>query len=332
MHALRVSVVVPVYNGAPFIQRSLDSVFAQTFSAKEIIVVDDGSTDATPEILCRNRPAIRVITQQHAGRSVARNAGIREAIGDYVAFLDADDQFWPKHLEQLVSAVRLSGAEIVYDVIGPPFFLPHEYLPRQPYGARVYKHLACCRIWTVNAMVRRDWIGQHNILFDTDLCVGEDAAFFWKMILLGARIGYIRRIGTTIGIHDGNTTGDPGKTLVASLAAYDSLDRFVQDRGLRLTWNMRRQIAMGRRHKEIMSELISQHASPPLPKQRIAAVMRMLLSFRPTRPVERVRCLLALLTIIVPCLMQSHRIQRMILGFGVSRSRFVDPASFRGGR
>jgi len=322
---VHISVVIPVYNGAAFIQRCLDSVFAQAFPAEEVIVVDDGSTDDTPNILDRNKTRIRAIRQANSGRSTARNAGLRAARGDYVAFLDADDQFWPDHLKQLAGAAESSGTEIVYDVIGPPFYLPGERLPRQPYAGRSDKHLACCRIWTVNAMVRRNWVIQNDIQFDPELAVAEDAAFFWKMIIGGARIGYIRRIGTTIGIHEANTTSDSIKTTRAALAAYDALEKFVRDRGLPLAPRLRRQIELGRRHKHVMSQLLTLHAANAADvRQHIRPLMAMLLAATPTRPIERCRCLLALCGIGLPCLMRSHRFERLVFGFSVSRSRPVE--------
>jgi glycosyltransferase involved in cell wall biosynthesis len=321
---MRISVVIPVYNGAAYIQRCLDSVFAQTHPATEIIVVDDGSRDGTSGILSRNQPAIRVITQPNAGRGVARNEGIRAAIGEYVAFLDADDQFWPDHLSNLVMEARVSRAEIVYDVIGPPFFISDERLPRKPYADRIHKHLACCRIWTVNAMVCREWIIRHGVQFDTDLSIGEDTVFFWKMILLGARIGYVRQIGTTIGIHEGNTTSDPAQTARSALNAYNSLERFIHERGILLSARWRRQIDMGRRHKQIMDELLSLHAANAASvRDHVRPLARMAVASQPTRLVERCRCVLALLGIAIPRLRKNHRLERIVFGFSVSRVRPV---------
>jgi glycosyltransferase involved in cell wall biosynthesis len=322
LQPIRISVVIPVYNGAAFIQRALDSVFTQTYPATEIIVIDDGSTDGTAEILVYNQPAVQVITQPNSGRSVARNAGMLAAKGDYVAFLDADDQFLPNHLEHLATESDLLNNEIVYDVIGPPFFIPGERLPEKPYGDRSYQHLACCRIWTVNAMVRREWILAQNVKFDEGLSISEDAVFFWKMILLGARVGYIRKIGTMIGIHEANTTSDPVKTMQASSAAYDAIEQFIVERGILLNDNIRRHISMGRRHKQIMAELLYLHGVDQATKYKhIGVVLRMALAPTPTRLIERCRCVLVLMGIVFPGLIASSRVQRAVFGFSVSRSR-----------
>ena len=94
------SVVIPAYQAAGFIQQTLRSVYAQTEQDFEIIVVNDGSPDNTGEILAQETdPRLRIITQPNGGECAARNRGIREAHGTYVAFLDSDDAWLPDHLE-----------------------------------------------------------------------------------------------------------------------------------------------------------------------------------------------------------------------------------------
>lgn len=97
-----VSVVIPTYNRAHLIIETLESVFAQTYTDYEVIVVDDGSTDNTEEVLAPYRDRIRYIKQKNAGASVARNRGIVSAQGEYVTFLDSDDIWFPEKLEKQV--------------------------------------------------------------------------------------------------------------------------------------------------------------------------------------------------------------------------------------
>lgn len=94
------SVVIPAYKAAAFIQQTLRSVYAQTESNYEIVVVNDDSPDNLAEVLAQETDSrLRVITQPNGGECAARNRGVREARGEYVAFLDSDDAWLPNHLE-----------------------------------------------------------------------------------------------------------------------------------------------------------------------------------------------------------------------------------------
>jgi glycosyltransferase involved in cell wall biosynthesis len=103
-----VSVVIPAYNTAGYIARTLDSVLAQTFTSYEIILVNDGSPDtpALEQALQAYLPEIRYIKQENRGPSGARNAAIRKARGKYIAFLDSDDVWLPQHLARQVEALE----------------------------------------------------------------------------------------------------------------------------------------------------------------------------------------------------------------------------------
>lgn len=103
--AASVSAVVPCYNGARFLRETLESALAQTHPPLEVIVVDDGSTDDSAAIAASLGPPVRVIRQANQGESVARNRGIDEACGDWLAFLDADDLWHPRKLAAQLAAV-----------------------------------------------------------------------------------------------------------------------------------------------------------------------------------------------------------------------------------
>lgn len=98
-----VSVIIPVYNGLKHIETTLDTVLQQTHPADEIIVIDDGSTDGSVELLERlgAELPITVIHQPNAGQSAARNTAAKLATSELLAFVDHDDQWYPKHLEKL---------------------------------------------------------------------------------------------------------------------------------------------------------------------------------------------------------------------------------------
>ncbi|PYQ63226.1 MAG: hypothetical protein DMF53_10750 [Acidobacteria bacterium] len=109
----RISVILPVFNGRRFLPGAVRSVLAQTLPPCELIVVDDGSSDGSLEELDNLPPApfpVRVLRQANAGQSAARNAAAREATGEYLAFLDQDDAWYPRHLEELVAPLAADPA------------------------------------------------------------------------------------------------------------------------------------------------------------------------------------------------------------------------------
>lgn len=104
---LSISVVIPAYNRAKTISRCLDSVLSQTFRSLEVIVVDDCSTDDTAEIVRSYRdPSVRcVVLERNSGAQAARNRGIQESKGEWIAFQDSDDEWLPEKLERQVAAL-----------------------------------------------------------------------------------------------------------------------------------------------------------------------------------------------------------------------------------
>lgn len=126
-----ISVIIPLYNGSAYIERSIQSVLKQTFQDFEIVVVDDGSTDDGPErVRTFHLPNIRLIRQANGGVSAARNTGIREARYELIAFLDSDDEWMPDHLETIV---RLYHTFPQCGVFGTSYyFLREGEKPRTP--------------------------------------------------------------------------------------------------------------------------------------------------------------------------------------------------------
>ncbi len=106
MAAPLVSVVVPVYNGAKYLRQALDSALGQTYPRLQLVIVDDGSTDSSAEIIASYGPRLCSIRQANAGVACARNAGIRAAAGDLIAFLDQDDWWLPEKVDRQVERFR----------------------------------------------------------------------------------------------------------------------------------------------------------------------------------------------------------------------------------
>jgi glycosyltransferase involved in cell wall biosynthesis len=102
----RVTVVIPCFNAAPFLRETLESALNQSHAPFEVLVVDDGSTDESAAIAESFGPPVRVISQRNQGESVARNRGVEEAGGNWIAFLDADDVWLREKLERQLAAAQ----------------------------------------------------------------------------------------------------------------------------------------------------------------------------------------------------------------------------------
>jgi glycosyltransferase involved in cell wall biosynthesis len=111
----KVSVIVASYNSARYLPEAIESVLEQTFKEYEIIVINDGSTDKTIQVLEQYLPYIKLVNQENKGPGAARNAGIYSAMGDFLVFLDADDLILPRKLEaQIEYLEKFPGIDIVY--------------------------------------------------------------------------------------------------------------------------------------------------------------------------------------------------------------------------
>ena len=111
---MRFSIIIPAYNAEAYLQRCLDSIFSQEFEDYEVVVINDGSTDDTAELLVQyaaGHTNLRVITQSNQGMATARNRGIDKAKGEYILFVDSDDELMPHALSNL--APQINGEDII---------------------------------------------------------------------------------------------------------------------------------------------------------------------------------------------------------------------------
>ncbi len=111
---VRFSVVIPTYNRARVIGRAIECVFRQTLPPEELIIVDDGSTDDTVAVIRAAGPRVRLIQADHGGPSKARNRGVREAVSDWIAFLDSDDLWHPDYLTRMAHAIETTQGAAAY--------------------------------------------------------------------------------------------------------------------------------------------------------------------------------------------------------------------------
>ncbi|MDR2210033.1 MAG: glycosyltransferase [Spirochaetaceae bacterium] len=204
---IKVSVIIPVYNTAPYLTRCLDSVCDQTLTDIEILCINDGSTDRSLEILrdYEGRDSrVRVISfEQNKGVSVARNTGIDAAQGEYIGFVDSDDYVDLDFYEKLYTEVNGNGVEIVKG-LELKIIHPDGSISVDKHNDKIRKNKI--HFWTeyTSAIFNRQFIQRNNIYFPEGLLVGEDPCFTLKASILSksirviesAQYYYVRRVNS----------------------------------------------------------------------------------------------------------------------------------------
>jgi glycosyltransferase involved in cell wall biosynthesis len=205
-----VSVVIPAYNCADFIGQALDSVLDQDYPALEIFVVDDGSTDATRDVVSRRGKPVTMISQQNAGAAAARNQGMRRARGEYLAFLDSDDLWLPGKLhlqiEHLERRPDVGMCCTRWHLLHPDAAgRYHAERPAAPESAAVDPKFAgwvyCellldCEVWTSTVLIRRE-IAERVGEFDVRLRRGQDYDYW----LRASRMTRIDRLDAPLALY-----------------------------------------------------------------------------------------------------------------------------------
>lgn len=193
-----ISVIIPAFNAADYISRAVQSVLVQTRLADEIIVVDDGSTDDTYALVARFGAPVRLIAQANRGVSAARNRGLDSAHGDYVLFLDADDEILPRSLELLGRYLdEHSEADAVYsdgyfiDSSGRPIMRFSEHRAGN-FTGRILDQMVLYAnlIIAKSCLYRLGCLTDHGFRFDEELAIAEDWDFNIRLSQF-ANFGYI---------------------------------------------------------------------------------------------------------------------------------------------
>jgi glycosyltransferase involved in cell wall biosynthesis len=113
MQLPKVSICIPTYNREHLLKETLDSVFAQTYKDFEVVIVDDGSTDGTREMLQKCGYNVRYYRQDNQGESASRNKLVELSAGKYITFIDSDDLLFPDAVEELVKAIEKHGPDTI---------------------------------------------------------------------------------------------------------------------------------------------------------------------------------------------------------------------------
>lgn len=194
---MKISVIIPVFNAADYIEKCIQSVLNQTFTSWELILIDDGSTDESGEICdkCACVDArIKVIHQPNAGPGLARNAGLEKASGDYIVFIDSDDyisndyfSLLAKHDEDVVF-IDVDGASPEKEMLRAEHLSKYRDLDKDTF---LRKQMTGCIPWGgVRKAVKRAVIRDNNIWY-TNHKIGEEALYSFLVLYYARTIGFI---------------------------------------------------------------------------------------------------------------------------------------------
>ena len=247
---IAVSVVVPVFNAETFLQRCLESALSQSLREIEILCVDDGSTDRSAAILreyAARDPRVRVFSQKNARQGAARNLALAHARGDYVAFLDADDEFAPDALKKLHERARAAALDMLLlscvrvDASGRerawsyhdfsaflPLAFPRDLFSRHDCSPELFWRMPCS-CW--GTFYSRAFLEKNALRFPEKIFF-EDRPFFFDALAAAERAGVLDEALYRYRENPASTVASKGKHLADNVAQGMETLRRVRERGV----------------------------------------------------------------------------------------------------
>jgi glycosyltransferase involved in cell wall biosynthesis len=234
--APKVSIIIPAYNIAPYIADTLDSVFNQTFTDYEVIVVNDGSPDSEEfeNAIQGYLDRIVYLKQENGGASVARNAGLKAARGEFVAFLDGDDIWLPNYLEEQMKFIQARGCDLACadaTMFGDPRTEGQRYMDLLMNSAPAIDDVSFLQLVdaercliTSGTIARRQPILEIGS-FDVALRRGQDFDLWLRLSLAGQRLSYHRNALLKYRCRPDGLTGDAINSHRRELAIFDKIEQ-----------------------------------------------------------------------------------------------------------
>lgn len=232
MEVIDISVIIPVYNSEKYIVKCLESIRAQSMKNIEVILINDGSTDRTEELVLQyqreHSMKVRLFTRENAGQAAARNFGIRQAEGKYIAFLDSDDYVEPEYLERMYLTAEQYGSDVVTcgyrsvrtdgTVIRTTSVSP--FTEVSDYGkAGVFV------VWA--KLFLREFIIRNGFAFPEGGKIYEDVPFSLETKFKGKNVKAIAYIGYNYVQHEASTMSS--SRAKSSRFPYDKMDESIQN-------------------------------------------------------------------------------------------------------
>ncbi|NMC61989.1 MAG: glycosyltransferase family 2 protein [SAR324 cluster bacterium] len=238
----QISVIIPIYNNSPLITLTLNSIVKQSFKGFEIILVDDGSTDNSIElarkVLENTDLKFSIIQQENSGVSCARNKGLENANGDYIYFLDGDDQVEPECLESLFLRMVEFEADVVvcsYDVrtsdgkvqrtFDKRFSYSYESISGPKYAELVLKH----KTWACTGTIlwRKSFLDKTGVVYTQGAFNGQDVEFTLKNLSQASRVSCVDSVLMHYIIYDSSRNSRARWRRFHSVGCYLRLEKFL---------------------------------------------------------------------------------------------------------
>ncbi len=249
-----VSIIIPAHNAARFLSEAIRSALAQTYDPIEIIVIDDGSTDATPAIMSQmagTDPRLIPITlPQRKGVSAARNAGLARARGEWIALLDADDQYLPNRIATLLAIATRENADLIADnlqmrdfatgaELGPAFpaawmnepsDITVRYILERDIAGLYRREMAY-----IKPLIRRRLLADNSITYREDVVAGEDLLFYIACLRAGGRLRLVPEAYYIYAVRPGSISSSGAANIgcrqvnAILQSLYDGQDRHISE-------------------------------------------------------------------------------------------------------
>ncbi len=232
----KVSVIIPCYNQEKFITEAVESVIVQSYSDIECIIIDDGSTDQTWEILqdiSQKYSNIKIFRQDNLGPNAARNYGIKKATGDFIAFLDSDDKWTKNKISNQILALAQNNADIVYSnysIITDNQIKPgnekitkldiYDFIERNPING------------SASSILMKKSVFYHVGLFDNRLYGAEDLDYWFRCYLYGYKFTAIDKNDVLLRIHAQNSTKNNLMMFYNHLYCLEKQINLIKDKNL----------------------------------------------------------------------------------------------------
>ena len=242
----KVSVIIPVYRGAEWLCEAVDSVLAQSLDDIEIIVVNDGSDEDLSRFLDKYQNKIHYIKTENHGVAAARNRGIREAVGEYIAFLDSDDLWLPEKLAYQTAKMSERGAlwsYTDYETFGDD--VPTQVKEMFPGLVEGLYNRFSPYIGTPTVMIARSLLTDNGFAFQENFHYGEDTVL-WEQLVHTAPVLYIPRVLSRVRIRGANAGRRAAVQLRARVETYDKCCELIPGYGKERSLLYRTAVAMCR--------------------------------------------------------------------------------------